>query len=793
MELPCGPVVAAAVSHRAVLRDAQAFPIEASSVSSLHSLKPWQPPVESTAESRRQLHQLRVCLGFVAAGAVGSRVARTARSRRADSGRRLRYTAAFSAVNAALGLRRPGSTESRSSSSVAVAAQKGLPQPTVETDEFDWIRKGKRLEVLSPSNRWREATVVKRKKDGKVLLHYDGYDHQFDELLSVKDGRLRKAGELRAINIANKKSGFSVARKVGCCPGCGAKFQCANPKGLGYIPETHLQVEDPNKKKQVLRPEEEVALFLKEEGAAELENEVQMNRAKQMSYMVIANILLDIRAEPDMDSERTGETLRYGDNFNVIETYRAPDARTYFKLADGRGWVFDWAEINNVKTFLVEPQDDGLKLIKEKKNSYQKVCMRCWGLWQYNDVDDILRPGWGGEVGDELTEEKFEDMLTKTLDPVMEATILAVVDVFDFGPSARMLAFLAKQLQYKKKVQVKVVANKVDCLPKDVNLARLRGWISREAQEAGLTRVKLVDVFPISCHNGAGVSSVSKLLEKIEAKDMFYIVGAANAGKSSLLNRLALRKRKGVGRVAANAQDGFMVSLLPGTTLGTLSVKYDQGKRQIVDTPGLLVDGSLQPRLSMEELRAVVPQKGGTLRVTFHMLGTNEHKEDHKPTCVYFGGLARIDMLEGRPYRFTCFAAEHVKLHQCKLEKAEESFSKLVGNPLTPPFSKSRYQALQPWETHRFELQGCGWDEACADIVFHGLGWVSITGCGPCVIEAHAPKGVAVTVREPLMPHEAKWTGVKYYGAPGWYKVGTQKTTAHGLGKIRTKVIGKKF
>lgn len=36
------------------------------------------------------------------------------------------------------------------------------------------------------------------------------------------------------------------------------------------------------------------------------------------------------------------------------------------------------------------------------------------------------------------------------------------------------------------------------------------------------------------------------------------------------------------------------------------------------------------------------------------------------------------------------------------------------------------------------------------------------------MLEAHAPEGVEISQREPLMPFEAKWTGVKYRGFPGW-------------------------
>lgn len=90
-----------------------------------------------------------------------------------------------------------------------------------------------------------------------------------------------------------------------------------------------------------------------------------------------------------------------------------------------------------------------------------------------------------------------------------------MVDVFDFGPSFKLLEYLASELQKKPKaldsrwmvtwsqVRVRIIANKVDLLPKDTSRPRLRGWVAREAQLAGLKRIRIMDVFPISCHNGA--------------------------------------------------------------------------------------------------------------------------------------------------------------------------------------------------------------------------------------------------------------------------------------------------
>jgi hypothetical protein len=52
--------------------------------------------------------------------------------------------------------------------------------------------------------------------------------------------------------------------------------------------------------------------------------------------------------------------------------------------------------------------------------------MRCWGLWHYNDCDDVLRPAYGGagasagSSAQELTAEAFEKLLSDTLRPAQE-------------------------------------------------------------------------------------------------------------------------------------------------------------------------------------------------------------------------------------------------------------------------------------------------------------------------------------------------------------------------------------
>eukprot|EP00930_Biecheleria_cincta_P073533 TRINITY_DN60810_c0_g1_i1.p1 TRINITY_DN60810_c0_g1~~TRINITY_DN60810_c0_g1_i1.p1 ORF type:complete len:756 (+),score=107.24 TRINITY_DN60810_c0_g1_i1:73-2340(+) len=661
-----------------------------------------------------------------------------------------------------------------------------IPISKPQAKPQDFCKKKAKIEILAPSNRWREGTVVAVGRDG-VTVHYNGYDTQFDEQIKYSSGRLREFGALHQAKLQEKKQNF-VLEVQGNCPGCGVKLQCRDKLALGYIPPEKIVQEAPAEAPKVLKPEDEVKLLLQEEGVEELSTPaVFSTRATQTTYKVIANVYLDIREEPDVNSARVqGESLAYGDTFQAAEIHRGSDARSYFRLADGRGWVFDWGVIRGAKVQLIEPVSDGRSQIKAAREAArQAVCMRCWGLWHYNDCDEVLRPSYGGKgkkaPREDLSMESFEALLKKTLQPVQEACIIAVVDVFDFGPSFVLLEYLATLLKGKRSIRLRIVANKFDLLPKDASTPRVRAWVAQEAQRAGHRGMKITDVYPVSCHLGWGIKELTRFLDSSNSERETYIVGAANAGKSSLLNRLTLRKRKAVGQIADADAQGFSVSVLPGTTLAPLAMKYNQGKMRLIDMPGLLVPGTYAERLAMQDLKEITPQQNGAFRLTFRM---------EEGQSILIGGLARLDFAQGKPCDFTVFVCSKVKLHVTRIYKAEAVAKSMAGDQLTPPMDAGRFDSLLPWSPHRFEVAGLGWDEAGADIVFPGLGWVAITGSGEFVVDAHAPEGIKITKREPLMPFEAKWTGVRPR-APGWYRVNGNSTRGFEVGRAREKLKAK--
>lgn len=144
--------------------------------------------------------------------------------------------------------------------------------------------------------------------------------------------------------------------------------------------------------------------------------------------------------------------------------------------------------------------------------------------------------------------------------------------------------------------------------------------------------------------------------------------------------------------------------------------------------------------------------------------------------CVLIGGLARIEVVDSRPFLFTFFVANEIKLHPTSAAKADEFVEKHTGGMLTPPLEGNR--SFTEWDEHVVEIQGTGWKEASADIALTGLGWVAVTGPGTAKIKITVPKGVGVAVRPPLMPFDVWDVASKYTGGKA-----TRKGRKKGVGR----------
>jgi len=56
---------------------------------------------------------------------------------------------------------------------------------------------------------------------------------------------------------------------------------------------------------------------------------------------VATNAAIGLRAVPELEGARTGDTLQPGAVFAVSEELRGADGTLFLRLADGRGWAFE--------------------------------------------------------------------------------------------------------------------------------------------------------------------------------------------------------------------------------------------------------------------------------------------------------------------------------------------------------------------------------------------------------------------------------------------------------------------
>lgn len=336
------------------------------------------------------------------------------------------------------------------------------------------------------------------------------------------------------------------------------------------------------------------------------------------------------------------------------------------------------------------------------------ICQRCFRLKNYNEIQDVS-----------LTDDDFLRILHSIGEE--KALIVKVVDIFDFNGS-----FLTGLHRFAGNNKVLLVGNKVDLLPKSVKHQKVIHWMKKAAKDFGL---RSVDVKLISASKGIGIDEVAEAIEEYREDGNVYVVGCTNVGKSTFINRL-------LTQFSDMEESVITTSPFPGTTLDSIYIPLDE-EHYIIDTPGIINHHQMAHFVDKKGLKAITPTK--EMKPMVFQLQSQQ--------TLYIGGLARFDYVKGSQAEkgsFTCYFANGLKIHRTKLEKANELFEKHKGTLLTPIVTNEEGEAAE-LVAHDFTIK-----EAKTDIVFSGLGWITMNHSYG-VVRAYAPKGVAVTIRKSLI------------------------------------------
>jgi 30S ribosome assembly GTPase len=334
------------------------------------------------------------------------------------------------------------------------------------------------------------------------------------------------------------------------------------------------------------------------------------------------------------------------------------------------------------------------------------VCQRCFRIKNYNDMSSVT-----------LNQDDFLRMLGSVA--AKKALVVHIVDVFDFEGS-----LIAGLQRFIGNNPVLLVVNKIDLLPKVSNWNRIRNWVQRQVKENGL---KVADTLLVSARNNHGFDRLIEMVGKLREGRDVYVVGATNVGKSTLINRLI--------RDYSDLESELTVSQYPGTTLDLVEIPLEDG-RSIIDTPGIVYRHRLTELLPKQYIRSVLPEK--PLKPMIYQLNEGQ--------TLFFGAMARFDFVKGARQSFTCYLSSSVNIHRTKLERADELYAEHKGELLTPPVLED-VELLPAWVKHPVRVR----PGSETEILISGLGWITVNNRDGADLVIHAPKGVKVAIRSPLL------------------------------------------
>lgn len=213
----------------------------------------------------------------------------------------------------------------------------------------------------------------------------------------------------------------------------------------------------------------------------------------------------------------------------------------------------------------IDPNDVGY--VRDINSVY---CERCFRINNYGDYKVVVKDN-----------EDFIDIL-KGINNTGDLVLL-VVDLFCFNDLSIIKKYLNNDILF--------VLTKRDVLPSGVNDSKLIDYFSK---------YNFLDTVVISSLKNYNYDLLFELINKYKRSRNVYVVGFTNAGKSTMINKLIYNY--------SDLDCSITTSILPSTTLDKISININDDLT-IIDTPGILQDGSIYDKLSGKELKRILPNK----------------------------------------------------------------------------------------------------------------------------------------------------------------------------------------
>ena len=324
----------------------------------------------------------------------------------------------------------------------------------------------------------------------------------------------------------------------------------------------------------------------------------------------------------------------------------------------------------------VELQDENMLLDGYTVNLENDLCQRCFRLKNYGEYQATTK-----------TNEEYQQILEavgKTKDLVVYVTDVLNVeqDLYD----------IRKFLPNK----ILLVLNKRDVIPKSVKDEKLIQYFKDKYDFFN-------DIVVVSCEKNMNIDHLLNRIKFFQVTKQVYVVGHTNAGKSSLINKLI--------KNYSDSKQELTISPLPSTTLNLINIEISD-YLTIIDTPGLIDEGSITNYVDNELLKVITPKK--EIKTKTYQLRRGQ--------SIIIGDLVRIDYVDGEKNSFTLYISNDIK---------------------TKRIISSRHDDLKNLEKRTYQLP------FNQDIVIKGLGFIKVVNRG--VVDIYLNQRVETFLRDNLI------------------------------------------
>lgn len=207
------------------------------------------------------------------------------------------------------------------------------------------------------------------------------------------------------------------------------------------------------------------------------------------------------------------------------------------------------------------------------RNIESKLCERCFKIQNYGEYLPIIK--------DEIEFTNMLEEINKTND-----LVILVCDLFNLNPNMDLINEYIKN-------DVILVLTKRDILPRSLYEDKLLNYFKN-------INLNIIDRIVISSINNYHFDELIDKIRLNKKSNNVYVIGYTNVGKSTMINKLLYNYAK--------SNDVITTSPLPNTTIENINIKIDD-ELTLIDTPGVLDNGSIYYLKNMKELKRIIPKK----------------------------------------------------------------------------------------------------------------------------------------------------------------------------------------